>query len=94
MSLAVCTAGLCGNETTGGAFVHAIYSFSLLGTGVSSLDLLQLSKDLKHVTHDYIMEYTRTQLVGPNYLHSSKLDAYLRVAGYRFDQWSRAYSLK
>jgi hypothetical protein len=33
MSLAVCTAGLCGNETTRGAFVHALYSFSLLGTG-------------------------------------------------------------
>eukprot|EP00957_Ditylum_brightwellii_P172715 13147969-Ditylum_brightwellii.AAC.1 len=33
MSLAVCTAGLCGNEMTRGAFVHALYSFSLLGTG-------------------------------------------------------------
>mmetsp|Transcript_22580 Transcript_22580/g.33260 ORF Transcript_22580/g.33260 Transcript_22580/m.33260 type:complete len:119 (-) Transcript_22580:441-797(-) len=35
MSLAVCTAGLCGNETASGVFVHALYSFSLLGTGSS-----------------------------------------------------------
>mmetsp|Transcript_25885 Transcript_25885/g.32974 ORF Transcript_25885/g.32974 Transcript_25885/m.32974 type:complete len:94 (+) Transcript_25885:48-329(+) len=33
MSPVVCTAGLCGNETVRGAFVHALYSFSLLGTG-------------------------------------------------------------
>ena len=33
MSLAVCTAGLCENEMTKEAFVHTLYSFSLLGTG-------------------------------------------------------------
>eukprot|EP00957_Ditylum_brightwellii_P154567 11763768-Ditylum_brightwellii.AAC.1 len=35
MSLAVCTVGLCGNEMARGAFVHTLYSFSLLGTGSS-----------------------------------------------------------
>ena len=31
--LAICTAGLCGNETARSAFVHALENFSLLGTG-------------------------------------------------------------
>mmetsp|Transcript_26007 Transcript_26007/g.47138 ORF Transcript_26007/g.47138 Transcript_26007/m.47138 type:complete len:2256 (-) Transcript_26007:305-7072(-) len=31
--LAICTAGLCGNETARDAFVHGLLSFSLLGTG-------------------------------------------------------------
>eukprot|EP00957_Ditylum_brightwellii_P005007 381860-Ditylum_brightwellii.AAC.1 len=33
MSLAFCTAGFYGNETVRGAFVHPLYSFSLLETG-------------------------------------------------------------
>jgi hypothetical protein len=31
--LAICTAGLCGNDTARDAFVHGLLSFSLLGTG-------------------------------------------------------------
>jgi len=31
--LAICTAGHCGNETARGAFVHALYTFTRLGTG-------------------------------------------------------------
>ena len=31
--LAICTAGLCGNDTARGAFVHALANFSLLGSG-------------------------------------------------------------
>ena len=31
--LAICTAGLCGNDTARGAFAHALYMFTRLGTG-------------------------------------------------------------